>query len=68
MNVKAVRVTITDGMTGEEIPADLAVCPGCDGNTWSIFMALGADHSHILCAGCDTSYCMQGAHGDDDYD
>jgi hypothetical protein len=53
MKSRMVNVTACNG---EHRPAQLVICPSCDGVWFSIFF-LDADHQHLQCLSCGTSFC-----------
>lgn len=44
---------------GTQIPAQLILCPRCDGDQFHIYSVEG--HSHLQCVQCTTSYCCAGS-------
>lgn len=49
------RVTVSD-RDGHIVPADLIVCPECEGERFIVFVLLG-QHLHFQCLDCECSFC-----------
>jgi hypothetical protein len=56
METKDVKVT---DKFGEEIPAELIICPECRGEEFNIY-TIGANHNHLQCTACGRSFCQGG--------
>jgi hypothetical protein len=52
-------VDIVSRETGEHIAATLVLCPHCDCDVFNVYF-LQANHPHLQCASCGTSYCQAG--------
>ena len=60
------RETVTAQTTGEEEPALVAQCLGCDGRTFYVYL-IGDDHlAHMQCATCDVTSCSGHVCDEDD--
>lgn len=51
------RVTITCLITGQQLPADLLLCPNCDGEQFVVYLPDKIDHCHFQCRTCDATFC-----------
>jgi formate dehydrogenase maturation protein FdhE len=57
MKTRKVMVEARDG-SGEKTEALLAICPECEGESFSIIVING--HNHLQCSLCETTFCQGG--------
>jgi hypothetical protein len=53
--MKTKPVTVRD-RNGQAEPADLIVCPDCEGARFCIYLIEGK-HQHLQCLACETTFC-----------